>query len=40
MEKFGGEKICGTAKEDEGDRSTEADGDGSAEGMNEVHASE
>ena len=39
VEKFGGEKICGTAKEDEGDRSTEADGDGSAEGINEVHAS-
>ena len=40
LQEFGGEKICGTAKEDEGDRSTEADGDGSAEGMNEVHASE
>jgi len=40
LQKFGGEEISGTAKEDKGDGSTEADGDRSTEGMNEVHASE
>jgi len=40
LQKFGGEEIGGTAKKNEGDRSAEADGDGSAEGINEVHASE
>jgi hypothetical protein len=40
FQKFGGEEVGGTAKEDKGDRSAEADGDGSAERINEVHASE
>ena len=39
MEKFGGEEVGSSAKKNEGDRSAEADGDGSAEGMDEVHAS-
>ena len=40
LQEFGGEEIGSTAKEDEGDRSGESNGDGSAEGMDEVHASE
>ena len=40
LQKFGGEEIGSSAKKNEGDRSTEADGDGSAEGMDELHASE
>ena len=40
LQEFGGEEVGGTAKDDEGDRSAEADGDGSAEWINEVHASE
>ena len=40
LQEFGGEEVCGTAKKNEGDRSAEAYGDGSAEGINEVHASE
>jgi len=40
LQDFGGEEVGGTAKEDEGDCSAEADGDGSAERMDEVHASE
>ena len=40
LQEFGGEEIGGTAKEDKGDRSAEADVYGSAEGMDEVHASE
>ena len=40
FQEFGGEEVGGTAKEDKGDGSTEADGDRSTEGINEVHASE
>jgi hypothetical protein len=40
LKKFGGEEIGSTAKKNEGDRSAEADGEGSAERINEVHASE
>ena len=40
LQEFGGEEVGSTAKKDEGDRSAEADGDGSAERINEVHASE
>jgi len=40
LQKFGSEEIGGTSQDDEGDRSAEADGDGSAERINEVHASE
>ena len=40
LQEFGGEEVGGTSQDDEGDRSAEADGDGSAEGMDEVHASE
>ena len=39
FKELGGEEVGGTAKEDKGDRSAEADGDGSAVGINEVHAS-
>jgi len=40
LQKFGGEEVGGTTKKNEGDRSAEADGDGSAERINEVHPSE
>jgi 2-iminoacetate synthase ThiH len=40
LQDFGGEEVGGTAQEDEGDRSAEADGYRAAEGINEVHASE
>ena len=40
FQELGGEEVGGTAKDDEGDGSAEADGDRSAEGINEVHASE
>ncbi len=39
LQKFGGEEIGSTAKKNEGDRSAETHGDGSAERINEVHAS-
>jgi len=39
LQKFGGEEIGSTAKKNEGERSAETHGDGSAERINEVHAS-
>ncbi len=39
LQKFSSEEIGSTAKKNEGDRSAEADGDRSTEGINEVHAS-
>ena len=40
LQEFGGEEVGGTSQDDEGDRSAEAYGDGTAEGMDELHASE